>query len=103
MTVGPLRSHEFSGVGRSRATQQSAEYSSMEWNRIAANWTHWRGAVRERWGKLTDDHLDLIAGRRERLAGRIRELYGLRRDEAERQLRNWERSHFGDTGGGENP
>jgi hypothetical protein len=37
------------------------------------------------------------------LAGRIRELYGLRRDEAERQLRNWERSHFGDTGGGENP
>jgi len=66
----------------------------MDWNRISGNWTHWRGAVRERWGKLTDDHLDVIAGKREQLAGRIQELYGLKKDEAERQLRNWERNHF---------
>ena len=67
----------------------------MDWNRIAGNWTHWRGHVRERWGKLTDDHLDVIAGKREQLAGRIQELYGLQKDEAERQLRNWERNQFG--------
>lgn len=67
----------------------------MDWNRIEGNWTHWRGAVRERWGKLTDDHLDVIGGRREQLAGRIQELYGLEKEEAERQLRNWERNHFG--------
>jgi uncharacterized protein YjbJ (UPF0337 family) len=37
----------------------------------------------------------VIAGKREKLAGRIQELYGLQKDEAERQLRNWERNHFG--------
>lgn len=64
----------------------------MDWNRIAGNWNHWRGRVRERWGKLTDDHLDVIAGRREQLSGRIQELYGLEKEEADRQLLNWERN-----------
>ena len=50
------------------------------------NWTHWRGRVHERWGRLTDDQLDAIAGRREQLAARIQEVYGLTPDEAERQL-----------------
>jgi uncharacterized protein YjbJ (UPF0337 family) len=68
---------------------------AMDWNRISGNWTHWRGRIRERWGKLTDDHLDVIGGKREQLAGRIQELYGLQKDEAERQLRNWERNLFG--------
>jgi uncharacterized protein YjbJ (UPF0337 family) len=98
MTGTTLRSHENSSVCRSRAAQQTVEDSTMEpmdWNRIAGNWTHWRGAVRERWGKLTDDHLDVIGGQREKLAGRIQELYGLEKHEAERQLRNWERNHFG--------
>ncbi len=64
----------------------------MDWNRIAGTWNHWRGRVRERWGKLTDDHLDVIAGRREQLSGRIQELYGLEKEEADRQLLNWERN-----------
>ena len=64
----------------------------MDWDRISGNWTQWKGRVRERWGKFTDDQLDVIAGRREQLAGRIQEAYGLARDEAERQLRNWERN-----------
>ena len=70
----------------------------MDWTRISGNWAHWRGQVRERWGKLTDEHLDVIAGRREQLAGRIQELYGLQQEEAERQLRNWERNLFGEEG-----
>ena len=64
----------------------------MDWDRISGNWEHWKGRVRERWGRLTDDHLDVIAGRREQLAGRIQELYGLSKQEAERQLRNWQRN-----------
>jgi uncharacterized protein YjbJ (UPF0337 family) len=64
----------------------------VDWSRISGNWTHWRGRVRERWGRLTDDHLDVIGGRREQLTGRIQELYGVGKEEAERQLRNWERS-----------
>ena len=62
------------------------------WERIGGNWTQWKGRVRERWGKLTDDQLDVVAGRRDQLSGRIQEAYGLDKDEAERQLRNWERN-----------
>ena len=47
----------------------------------------WKGRVRERWGKLTDDQLDVVGGRRDQLSGRIQEAYGLDKDEAERQLR----------------
>jgi len=62
------------------------------WERIGGNWTQWKGRVRERWGKLTDDQLNVVAGRRDQLSGRIQEAYGLDKDEAERQLRNWERN-----------
>jgi uncharacterized protein YjbJ (UPF0337 family) len=41
---------------------------------------------------LTDDQLDVVAGRRDQLSGRIQEAYGLSSDETERQLRNWERN-----------
>lgn len=98
MTVAECRSHDITGTGWSRALQQGKDNPCMEpmdWKRIAGNWTHWRGAIQERWGRLTDDHMDVIAGKREKLAGRIQELYGLQKDEAERQLRNWERNHFG--------
>lgn len=64
----------------------------MDWSRIAGNWPHWRGRLRERWGRLTEAQLDAVAGRREQLIARIQELYGVSPDEAERQLRNWERS-----------
>ena len=64
----------------------------MNWERISGNWAHWKGRVRERWGKLTDDELARVAGRREQLAGQIQSAYGLTREDAERQLRNWERN-----------
>lgn len=98
MTGAKRRSHDITSSGCCRMLRLRTDNSRMEpmdWNRIEGNWTHWRGRVRERWGKLTDDHLDVIAGRRDQLAGRIQQLYGLREDEAERQLRNWERNLFG--------
>jgi uncharacterized protein YjbJ (UPF0337 family) len=64
----------------------------MDWDRISANWAHWRDRVRDRWGRLTELELTAIAGRREMLSARIQEAYGLPRDEVERQLRNWERN-----------
>ena len=63
-----------------------------DWERISGNWAQWKGRVRERWGKLTDDQLDVVAGRRDQLSGRIQEVYGLDKDEAERQLNNWQRN-----------
>ena len=65
---------------------------AMNWERISGNWTQWKGRIQERWGKLTQEQLDVIAGRREQLSGHIQEAYGLTQDEADRQLRNWERN-----------
>lgn len=64
----------------------------MEWDRISGNWDEWKGRVQERWSRLSADEVDLIGGRREQLVGRIAAMYDLSRDQAERQLRNWERN-----------
>jgi uncharacterized protein YjbJ (UPF0337 family) len=64
----------------------------MNWDRIEGNWKQVVGRVKARWGKLTDDDLDVIAGRREELAGVIQERYGLARDEADDQVAAWERT-----------
>lgn len=62
----------------------------MNWDIVEGNWKQFSGKVKERWGKITDDQIDRIAGKREQLAGRIQESYGITKDEAERQLREWE-------------
>jgi uncharacterized protein YjbJ (UPF0337 family) len=62
----------------------------MNWDIVEGNWKHFKGNVREHWGKLTDDHLDTIAGMRDRLAGKIQEAYGITKDQAEVQIRRFE-------------
>ena len=68
----------------------------MNWDRIEGSWKQLRGAAREQWGKLTDDDLDKIAGKRDQLAGRVQERYGIAKDEAERQVDDWVDRHFPD-------
>jgi uncharacterized protein YjbJ (UPF0337 family) len=63
----------------------------MEWNQIEGQWTQFTGSVKEKWGRLTDDELDVIAGRRDKFIGKLQEKYGLSKDEAERQLEEWQR------------
>ena len=63
----------------------------MNWDRIEGNWKQAKGKVKEQWGKLTDDQLDVIGGRREQLLGVLQESYGIAKDEAERQVRDWEK------------
>lgn len=62
----------------------------MNWDQIEGNWKQFRGQARQQWGKLTDDELDQIGGKREELIGRIQERYGIAREEAERQVKDWE-------------
>jgi len=64
----------------------------MNWDRIEGNWKQFKGEVKKQWGKLTDDHLDVIAGNRDKLAGKLQEAYGITKDEAEKQLSAWERT-----------
>lgn len=65
----------------------------MNQDRIQGRWKQFKGKVKEQWGKLTDDDLDVIAGRRDQLLGRIQQRHGLARDDADGQLQAWERSH----------
>lgn len=59
---------------------------------IEGNWKQVSGKVRAQWGKLTDDDLDVIEGSAAELAGKIQERYGIARDEAERQVDEWQKS-----------
>ncbi|MDQ0503936.1 CsbD family protein [Xanthobacter agilis] len=58
----------------------------MNWDRIEGNWKQMTGNVKAQWGKLTDDDLTEISGRREVLEGKIQERYGLAKDEVKRQV-----------------
>lgn len=62
----------------------------MNWDTVKGNWTQYKGKVKSQWGKLTDDQLDVIAGERDQLVGKIQEAYGVTRDEAENQIRTFE-------------
>jgi uncharacterized protein YjbJ (UPF0337 family) len=64
----------------------------MNWDRVEGNWKTFKGQVKQQWGKLTDDDLDVIAGKREELLGRIQNAYGMSRDDADRQIREWEQN-----------
>jgi len=62
----------------------------MNWDIVEGNWKQFRGKVKAQWGRLSDDHLDVIAGKRAELAGKIQEHYGLTKDEVERQIKEFE-------------
>ena len=63
----------------------------MNWDRIEGNWMQVTGKAKEQWGKLTDDDLQVVAGRRDQLAGKIQERYGIAKHDAEAQLAEWQR------------
>jgi len=67
----------------------------MNWDRIEGNWKQAKGKIKEQWGRLTDDDLNIINGKREQLAGKIQHAYGVSKDEAEKQLSRFE-SHYND-------
>ena len=60
---------------------------------IEGNWTQLKGKAKEQWGKLTDDDLDVIAGKKDQLLGKIQERHGITKDEAEKQLGDWQKNN----------
>ena len=71
----------------------------MGWEAVAGDWRVMRGKVREQWGKLTDDDLDRIAGRREQLVGTLQQRYGKTREVLDREVRDFEQRITGDLAG----
>jgi uncharacterized protein YjbJ (UPF0337 family) len=62
---------------------------TMDWNRIEGNWKQFKGAAKEQWGKLTDDDLDQIEGRREQLEGKLQQRYGYAKDQVRSDVDTW--------------
>lgn len=59
---------------------------------FSGNWKQFKGEVQNQWGKLTNDQLDQIEGNRQKFVGLIQEKYGIMRDEAEKQVADWEQA-----------
>ena len=62
----------------------------MNKDEASGNWKQFKGTMKEKWGKLTDDDMQVIEGKRDQLVGKIQERYGSTKDEAEREVSDWE-------------
>lgn len=61
----------------------------MNEDQLKGKWKQFKGSTKEKWGKLTDDDLDQIDGRRQALVGKVQERYGRSREEAEKEVDSW--------------
>ena len=62
----------------------------MNWDRIKGQWKEISGEAKRQWGKLTDDDLTRIEGDRDKLVGAVQKQYGRSKDEAEREVDEWQ-------------
>ncbi|EBU8132022.1 CsbD family protein [Salmonella enterica subsp. enterica] len=85
------RRAQYQETGWTRFDDAAEPYkpSSGAWDRVEGNWLQAKGKVREQWGKLTDDDLDVIAGRRDQLEGKLQERYGYAKDQARKEIDDW--------------
>jgi len=61
----------------------------MNWNEVEGKWNQMKGSVREKFGKLTDDDLQIIGGKKDQFLGKLQERYGISREQAQKDLDNW--------------
>jgi uncharacterized protein YjbJ (UPF0337 family) len=73
--------------------QTSQNDSHAIWEKIKGSWNQTKGTIKEQWGKLTDDDLMEIQGRRDQLVGKIQTRYGISQEEAEAQVSGWEHKY----------
>ena len=65
--------------------------SLMNNDRVEGKWKQMKGSLKSRWGKLTDDDLDVIEGQKDQLVGKVQERYGIAKEEAQKQVDEWNR------------
>ena len=65
----------------------------MNKDEIGGNWKQLKGKAKEKWGTLTDDDMTVIEGKRDQLVGKIQERYGYAKDQAEKEVSDWERKN----------
>ncbi len=64
----------------------------MDWNQIEGNWDKFKGSIREKWGKFTDDDMAKLKGTKDDLIGRIKHVYGVAKEDAEKQIEEFRAS-----------
>ncbi len=87
-----LKEHGLFEVFRHSIIYISSGGPIVNWDQVKGNWKQFKGKVQEKWGELTDDELDQIEGNREQLVGKVQERYGIAKEEAERQVEDFERN-----------
>ena len=65
----------------------------MNTDQMSGKWKQMKGAVKQQWGKLTDDDLEVIAGKRESLVGKLQERYGMAKEDAQKKADEWMKSY----------
>src|ERR1700726_2232364 len=65
---------------------------AMDWNRVEGNSKQFKGKAKEKWGKLTDDDVDVIEGRREQLEGKLQQRYGFAKDQVQKDVDDWDKT-----------
>jgi len=63
----------------------------MNKDEVSGNWKQFKGKVKEQWGNLTDDDMTVIEGKRDQLVGKVQERYGYAKDQAEKEVKDWEK------------
>ena len=61
----------------------------MNWDQVQGKWKQMKGSAKQQWGKLTDDDLEYIAGKRDNFVGRLQERYGIAKEEAQKKADEW--------------
>ena len=67
----------------------------MNWGDIESGWNHFRGRVQQQWDKLSDDEVSGTLGKRDYLATKVQEAYGVSQEEADRQITDWQSKQVG--------
>ena len=64
----------------------------MNWEQIQGKWQEYKGQAKQRWGKLTDNDLTVINGKRDVLAGKLLASYGNSKERVEKEIAEFEAS-----------
>src|SRR5262249_5556162 len=89
---GSLTAPPAAGPPSNSITQSFREAQVMNWDLVKGDWEQFTGQGKEKLGKLTDDDLTAIAGKRDQLAGKLQQRYGYAKDQAERELDDFVRT-----------
>ena len=62
----------------------------MNWSNIETGWSDYKANAKQQWSKLTDEQVNGTMGKREQLSSQVQKAYAVNKDEAERQISDWQ-------------